>query len=79
MQSEPRCTDIVDLPYSMSAMDHLEPIMYRNNLRVNQQTGERVIQKVCVCGCVRVCVCKSHEYSKVHPYLHTHLENILPL
>ena len=46
MRQKPRCTDIVELPYSMAAMDHLEPIMYRTTLRINKQTGEKGLRKV---------------------------------
>ena len=46
MQRPPRCTDIVELPYSMAAMDHLEPIMYRNNFRTSLEYGEKGLKKV---------------------------------
>ena len=46
MQRPPRCTDIVELPYSMAAMDHLEPIMYRNNFRTSLEHGEKGLKKV---------------------------------
>ena len=55
MRQKPRCTDIVELPYSMAAMDHLEPIMYRTTLRTNKQLGERGLRKVGV-ACITACM-----------------------
>ena len=46
MQNPPRCTDIVELPYSMASLDHLEPIMYRNNFRTSLDHGEKGLKKV---------------------------------
>ena len=45
-KKQPFCTDIVDLPLSMAAMDHLDPIMYRANFRRNPSTGEKGLRKV---------------------------------
>ena len=46
MRRKPDCSKIVELPLSMVAMDHLEPIMYRANFRSNLHTGEKGLRKV---------------------------------
>ena len=66
LQKPPRCTDIVELPFSMSAMDHLVGVANRTSLRGGEGAGERGFMQVicvyvcaymCVCICVYMCVC----------------------
>ena len=57
-QKPPRCTDIVELPFSMSAMDHLVGVANRTLLKGGEGAGERgLMQVMCVYVCVGVYVC----------------------
>ena len=58
LQKPPRCTDIVELPFSMSAMDHLVGVANRTSLRGGEGAGERgLMQVICVYVCAYMCVC----------------------
>ena len=50
MRQLPHCTDIVELPYSMSAMDHLVTIADRRIL--NESKQETALKRVCGQGIV---------------------------
>lgn len=46
IRQEPRCTDIVELPYSMAAMDHLPPVADRRSLNVTLTMRENSLKRV---------------------------------
>ena len=46
IRQEPRCTDIVELPYSMTALDHLPPVADRRSFNATQAMRENSLKRV---------------------------------
>jgi tetratricopeptide (TPR) repeat protein len=46
LRQQPRCTDIVELPFSLQAMDHLYPVQYRSQLSSNKKHSENGLKQV---------------------------------
>ena len=52
----PLCSDIVELPFSMCAMDHLEGISGRQGIETNDQAAERGLAQVGRDVCLWCCI-----------------------
>jgi hypothetical protein len=48
LRQQPRCTDIVELPFSLQAMDHLYPVQYRSQLQPSKRHTENGLKQVLI-------------------------------